>query len=114
MRFGRIKPEKSSLPATAQTGEKADREDPAAGDKTSEFQLSQNLGERVRQVLQRVCLEKGFPEMLRSDNGSEFIGQAVNKWLTANEIKPLFIEPGKPWQNGKGERALMENSEMNS
>ncbi len=59
--------------------------------------------ERVKQVLQRVCLEKGFPEMLRSDNGSEFIGQAVNKWLTANGIKPLFIEPGKPWQNGKGE-----------
>jgi putative transposase len=59
--------------------------------------------ERVRGVLQRVCLEKGFPEIIRSDNGSEFIGQAVNSWLTANEIKPLFIEPGKPWQNGKGE-----------
>jgi putative transposase len=59
--------------------------------------------ERVKQVLQKVCLEKGFPEMLRSDNGSEFIGQAVNNWLSANEIKPLFIEPGKPWQNGKGE-----------
>jgi putative transposase len=59
--------------------------------------------EKVPSVLQRVCLEKGFPEMLRSDNGSEFIGQAVNNWLAANEIKPLFIEPGKPWQNGKGE-----------
>jgi putative transposase len=59
--------------------------------------------EKVRSVLQRVCLEKGFPEMLRSDNGSEFIGQAVNNWLSANEIKPIFIEPGKPWQNGKGE-----------
>ncbi len=59
--------------------------------------------EKVRSVLQRVCREKGFPEMIRSDNGSEFIAEAVNKWLTANEIKPLFIEPGKPWQNGKGE-----------
>lgn len=59
--------------------------------------------EKVRSVLQRVCLEKGFPEMLRSDNGSEFIGQAVNKWLAENGIKPIFIEPGKPWQNGKGE-----------
>lgn len=59
--------------------------------------------ERVRQVLQRVCLEKGFPEMIRSDNGSEFIAQAVNNWLAANRIKPVFIEPGKPWQNGKGE-----------
>lgn len=59
--------------------------------------------EKVRSVLQRVCLENSFPEMLRSDNGSEFIGKAVNDWLAANEIKPLFIEPGKPWQNGKGE-----------
>jgi putative transposase len=59
--------------------------------------------EKVRSVLQKVCLEKGFPEMLRSDNGSEFIGQAVNTWLAANGIKPIFIEPGKPWQNGKGE-----------
>lgn len=59
--------------------------------------------EKVRQVLQRVCSEKGFPEMIRSDNGSEFIGQAINNWLRANEIKPIFIEPGKPWQNGKGE-----------
>jgi putative transposase len=60
-------------------------------------------GEKVRAVLQRVCLEKGFPAMIRSDNGSEFIGQAVNHWLAKNGIKPLFIEPGKPWQNGKCE-----------
>lgn len=52
--------------------------------------------EKVRAILQRVCLENGFPEMLRSDNGSEFIGQAVNHWLAENQIKPLFIEPGKP------------------
>jgi len=59
--------------------------------------------ERVRQILQRVCLEKGKPEQIRSDNGSEFIGTAVNDWLAENDIKPLFIEPGKPWQNGKCE-----------
>ncbi len=59
--------------------------------------------ERVRQVLERVCLEKGFPEIIRSDNGSEFIGQAVNHWLAEHGIRPLFIEPGKPWQNGKCE-----------
>lgn len=59
--------------------------------------------ERVRRILQRVCLEKGQPEIIRSDNGSEFIGKAVNDWLAKNSIEPLFIEPGKPWQNGKGE-----------
>jgi putative transposase len=50
-----------------------------------------------------VCIEKGKPEIIRSDNGSEFIGKAVGVWLAENGIKPLFIEPGKPWQNGKGE-----------
>jgi putative transposase len=59
--------------------------------------------EKVRGVLQRVCLEKGFPKQIRSDNGSEFIAQAVNDWLTENGVKSIFIEPGKPWQNGKGE-----------
>ena len=59
--------------------------------------------ERVKQILQRVCADTGQPELIRSDNGSEFIGKAVGAWLTQNGIKPLFIEPGKPWQNGKGE-----------
>ena len=59
--------------------------------------------ERVRKILQRVCLEQGFPEMIRSDNGSEFIGKAVGDWLAQNGIMPLFIAPGKPWQNGKCE-----------
>lgn len=59
--------------------------------------------EKVRAVLQRVCLEKGFPAMIRSANGSEFIAQTVNHWLAENGIKAIFIEPGKPWQNGKCE-----------
>ncbi len=60
-------------------------------------------GERVRQILQRVCADMGKPEQIRSDNGSEFISTAVGGWLTENDIKPLFIEPGKPWQNGRCE-----------
>jgi putative transposase len=60
-------------------------------------------GERVRQILEKVCANQGKPEMIRSDNGSEFIGKAVGGWLQRNRVKPLFIETGKPWQNGKGE-----------
>ena len=59
--------------------------------------------ERVRRILERVCFEKGQPELIRSDNGSEFIGKAVGDWLPQNGIKPLFIAPGKPWRNGKCE-----------
>ena len=42
----------------------------------------------------------GAPEHLRSDNGSEFIAKIVQRWLKANGIKTLYIEPGSPWQNG--------------
>ena len=58
---------------------------------------------KVRQILERVCLYRGFPKAIRSDNGSEFIGQAVGDWLKTKKIEPLFIAPGKPWQNGKCE-----------
>ncbi len=54
----------------------------------------------VKRVLERICSERGYPEAIRSDNGSEFIGASVGDWLTANGIKRLFSEPGKPWQNG--------------
>lgn len=57
----------------------------------------------VRRVLERVCRERGCPQMIRSDNGSEFIAGATREWLSANNIQPMFIAPGKPWQNGKCE-----------
>ena len=58
---------------------------------------------KVRQILEKVCMKHGFPNAIRSDNGSEFIGSAVNVWLHRNGISPIFIAPGKPWQNGKCE-----------
>ena len=54
----------------------------------------------VRRVLEKVCCERGYPEALRSDNGSEFIGAAVGSWLTGKGVKRLHSAPGKPWQNG--------------
>ena len=32
--------------------------------------------ERVRRILQKICADKGKPELMKSDNGSEFIGKA--------------------------------------
>lgn len=42
----------------------------------------------------------GAPEYLRSDNGSEFIAHAVQRWLAEHHIRTLYIDPGSPWQNG--------------
>ena len=57
----------------------------------------------VLAVLERLLLERGAPRFLRSDNGSEFIAGRVKGWLAQRQIKTLYIEPGSPWQNAKGE-----------
>lgn len=57
----------------------------------------------VKAVLAEVGAERGFPEYLRSDNGSEFVAETVKEFLAENQVKTAFIEPGAPWQNGRGE-----------
>lgn len=43
---------------------------------------------------------RGVPGHIRSDNGPEFIAQAVRTWIAAVGAKTAFIEPGSPWENG--------------
>ena len=50
--------------------------------------------------MQKAVERHGATEYLRSDNGSEFIAKIVQRWLKANRIKTIYIEPGSPWQNG--------------
>jgi transposase InsO family protein len=57
----------------------------------------------VKKVLYEVGGRQGFPQFLRSDNGSEFIAGIIKEFLGENNIKAAYIEPGSPWQNGKGE-----------
>ncbi len=45
-------------------------------------------------------LLRGVPEHIRSDNGPEFTAKAVRGWLNRLGVKTLFIEPGRPWENG--------------
>ena len=54
----------------------------------------------VLAVLNDLFLLRGFPVHIRSDNGSEFTANRVRSWLKTLAIKPLFIEPGSPWENG--------------
>jgi len=58
---------------------------------------------QVKEVLREVGVKSGYPEFLRSDNGSEFIAGIIKEFLAENNIKAAYIEPGSPWQNGKGE-----------
>jgi transposase InsO family protein len=54
----------------------------------------------VLEWLEKAIGQHGAPEFLRSDNGSEFIARIVQRWLKANNIKTIYIDPGSPWQNG--------------
>lgn len=60
--------------------------------------------ERVIGVLTALVAQHGAPANLRSDNGPEFVAIAVQSWLAQCGVQTLYIEPGKPWQNGKEER----------
>ncbi|CUH44713.1 putative transposase OrfB [Ruegeria atlantica] len=40
------------------------------------------------------------PAHVRSDNGPEFVAQAVRDWIGAVGAKTAFIEPGSSWENG--------------
>ena len=54
----------------------------------------------VRNILRRLCAERGLPRHVRSDNGPEFVAHALRDWLTSWKSQSSFIEPGAPWQNG--------------
>lgn len=54
----------------------------------------------VIEVLGDAMLTHGVPEHVRSDNGAEMRADRVQKWLGTLGTKPLFIEPGSPWENG--------------
>ena len=54
----------------------------------------------VLEVLTDLFLERGVPVHIRSDNGSEFTAKKVREYLARLDVKPLFIEPGSPWENG--------------
>jgi len=54
----------------------------------------------VIKVLEEVILERGAPEYIRSDNGSEFVAKRLQKWIDKQGVKPIYIKPGHPWENG--------------
>ncbi len=59
--------------------------------------------EDVVDTLARLFAERGEPEYIRSDNGPEFIAEAIKRWLAACGVKTLYIEPGAPWENAYSE-----------
>jgi len=55
---------------------------------------------QVVEVLRYLFAVRGAPKFIRSDNGPEFVAEAVRKWIKAVGAKTAYIEPGSPWENG--------------
>src|SRR6201982_3384746 len=54
----------------------------------------------VIDVLSDLFILRGIPGHIRSDNGPEFVAEAVQEWIRAMGAKTAYIERGSPWENG--------------
>jgi len=59
--------------------------------------------EDVIDTLAELFAMRGLPKCIRSDNGPEFVAQAIRAWLRLVNVETLYIEPGSPWENGYAE-----------
>jgi putative transposase len=60
--------------------------------------------ERVVRTLEQVALLRGYPTILRVDNGPELISKRLLEWADEHGVTINHIQPGKPAQNGYIER----------
>jgi transposase InsO family protein len=54
----------------------------------------------VIDVLTDLFILRGPPAFIRSDNGPEFVAEAVRDWIAAVGSQTAYIVPGSPWENG--------------
>lgn len=67
--------------------------------------IASSIGAReVIAHLQRLFGIHGKPEMIRSDNGREFIAATVQDWLRDEGVTPVFVAKASPQQNCYVER----------
>jgi len=50
----------------------------------------------VIDVLSDLFILRGIPGHIRSDNGPEFVAEAVQEWIAAVGTKTAYIERGSP------------------
>ncbi|HKJ60407.1 MAG TPA: IS3 family transposase [Hyphomicrobiales bacterium] len=57
-------------------------------------------GRRIARELTALIDARGKPQMIVSDNGTEFTSNAILGWAKDHRIEWHYIAPGKPMQNG--------------
>jgi len=60
----------------------------------------QAQGDRCDRYSVRPLHPGGIPAHIRSDNGPEFVAEAVQEWIAVAGAKTAYIERGSPWENG--------------
>jgi putative transposase len=60
--------------------------------------------ERVIRELKQIISWRGKPEVIRCDNGPEYISAAIQAWAQEWGIRLEYIQPGNPQQNAYVER----------
>ena len=69
------------------------------------IEIRPSMGQaEVSEILGKLIQERGAPEFVRSDNGSEFAAKMAEQALKEHGVEVALIAPGSPWQNGKNER----------
>ena len=65
------------------------------------FRVERRIGVAdVIEVLDLAAQAHGAPQVLRADNGPEFIAAAVGRWASDHDTLQAIISPGQPWHNG--------------
>jgi putative transposase len=59
---------------------------------------------RLIRIFEQLKAERRLPQVLRTDNGPEFLGEAFVQWAKAAGMAIQYIQPGKPNQNAYIER----------
>jgi putative transposase len=66
-----------------------------------EIRVEKQMDSRtVVETLDELMTDRGHPRYTRSDNGPEFVAKRLRQWLHEKGVKPMYIEPGSPWENG--------------
>ena len=60
--------------------------------------------ERVIRALRQIIAWRGKPQVIRCDNGPEYISATIQRWAHDWGVKLEYIQPGKPQQNAYVER----------
>lgn len=55
--------------------------------------------EHVTRIMDNIAQFKGYPTSIRTDQGPEFTGRALDQWAYQHGVQLKLIEPGKPIQN---------------